>query len=44
MNLGLVHTQLGELADAEREYLSVLELDPRFVQAHVNLALLHRSG
>ncbi|TDI36030.1 MAG: tetratricopeptide repeat protein [Acidobacteria bacterium] len=42
MNLGLVHIQLGELADAEREYLSVLELDPRFVQAHVNLADLYR--
>ena len=42
MNLGLVHIQLGELAEAEREYLSVLELDPRFVQAHVNLADLYR--
>ena len=42
MNLGLVHLQLGELADAEREYRSALELDSRFVQAYVNLADLFR--
>ena len=43
VNLAQIHTRLGQAAAAERELLSALRLDPRFVPAMVNLADLYRG-
>lgn len=40
-NLGVALSNLGELDGAEQAYLRVLELDPAFPQARLNLGLLH---
>lgn len=40
-NLGVALNNLGELDGAEQAYLRVLELDPAFPQARLNLGLLH---
>lgn len=43
LNLAVVHERRGEFADAEREYVLALELDPAFLPARFNLGqLLHR--
>ena len=43
MNLGNLHLDRGEAAQAEEAYRSALKRDPRFVPAYVNLADLKRS-
>jgi predicted CXXCH cytochrome family protein len=43
VNLAQIHSRLGQAAAAERELLSALRLDPRFVAAMVNLADLYRA-
>jgi Flp pilus assembly protein TadD len=42
LNLGLLYTERGELAQAEAAYQTALKLQPTFVQAYVNLADLYR--
>ncbi len=42
VNLGLLHTELGELDAAEREYETALRLSAWFLPAYLNLADLHR--
>ncbi|GMU33126.1 MAG: hypothetical protein AMXMBFR20_09980 [Planctomycetia bacterium] len=42
LNLGSLHTELGELDQAEREYRIALKLSPRFAPTYVNLADLYR--
>ncbi len=41
LNLGVVYGNLGRLADAERAYQTALSIDPHFVPARINLAMLH---
>jgi predicted CXXCH cytochrome family protein len=43
VNLAQIQGRLGHPADAERELLSALRLDPKFVPAMVNLADLYRA-
>ena len=43
LNLGVLHTQLGELAEAERDYRTALDIDPSFVATYLNLADLSRQ-
>ena len=43
MNLGALYAQRGDAAAAEREYRTVLKLDPDFVQVLLNLADLYRD-
>jgi spermidine synthase len=38
-NLGTAYASAGRHAEAAREYLRALEIDPGYVQAHVNLGL-----
>jgi tetratricopeptide (TPR) repeat protein len=42
VNLGLLHTQLAELAAAEDAYETAIRIWPFFVPAYANLADLHR--
>ncbi len=42
VNLGGLHAELGELAEARREYERALEIEPLFEPARVNLADLAR--
>ena len=42
LNLGWLAMQQGDLASAEREYTTALELEPYFVPSFVNLADLYR--
>jgi len=42
-NLGSLHAERGQLAEAEAAYRQALALDPGFVPAAVNLADLYRS-
>jgi tetratricopeptide (TPR) repeat protein len=42
LNLGLLHTQFGELEQARAAYEKALGLDPRFLPAYANLADLYR--
>jgi Flp pilus assembly protein TadD len=42
LNLGLLHTQLGEFDAARTEYEAAIRLSPQFVPAYVNLADLYR--
>src|SRR4051794_3094191 len=42
-NLGNFYAQRGRIADAEKEYLAALRIDPRFAAAAVNLADLYRT-
>lgn len=45
LNLGVVHENLGQTRDALRWYRSAVELDPEFIPAKNNLALLlHAQG
>lgn len=41
LNLGVVYANLGRLAEAEREYQAALSIDPHFVPARINLAMLY---
>jgi predicted CXXCH cytochrome family protein len=41
LNLGVVYANLGRLADAEQEYQAALAIDPDFVPARINLAMLY---
>jgi len=43
INLGLLHARRGQAAEAAAAYRAALRLDPRFVQAMVNLADLDRA-
>ena len=43
LNLGVLHTQLGEVHEAERAYQSALGIDPTFVAIYLNLADLYRQ-
>jgi len=43
VNLGMFFTDLGRSAEAEREYLIALDLDPAFTPAALNLADLRRA-
>ena len=43
LNLGVLHTQLGELGEAERAYRTALDVDPSFVPTYLNLADLYRQ-
>ena len=43
LNLGVLHTQLGELDEAERAYRTALDVDPSFVPTYLNLADLYRQ-
>ncbi len=43
LNLGNVYAQLGKTTEAEQEFKTAIEMEPRFVPAHVNLADLYRS-
>ena len=43
LNLGILHTRLGELGRARDAYTRALQLAPWFVPAYVNLADLHRQ-
>jgi Flp pilus assembly protein TadD len=42
VNLGIMHTRLGSLHAAEREYEEAIRIGPFFVPAYVNLAELYR--
>lgn len=42
LNLGALHVERGEFAEAEREYQTALRLSPRFPAAYVNLGDLYR--
>ncbi len=42
LNLGWLAMQQGDLASAEREYTTALELEPYFIPSFVNLADLYR--
>jgi Flp pilus assembly protein TadD len=42
VNLGVLHTQLGELDQARREYETAIRLAPYFLPARLNLADLYR--
>lgn len=45
LNLGVLHSRQGNLAEAERAYRLALRLDPAFAAAALNLAnLLNRQG
>ena len=39
----VLHTQLGELDEAEAAYRTPLAVDPSFVASHLNLADLYRQ-
>jgi tetratricopeptide (TPR) repeat protein len=41
--LGSAYFRSGAVADAEREYLAALKVDPTVAEAHFNLALLYSS-
>lgn len=41
MALGSAYFRLGQQADAEREYKAALEVDPKFGEAHSNLAVVY---
>jgi Flp pilus assembly protein TadD/nitrate/TMAO reductase-like tetraheme cytochrome c subunit len=43
MNLGLLALARGELAEAERSYLTAVKVDPGFSRAYVNLTDLYRQ-
>jgi len=43
LNLGLLYTSQGKLAEAEKAYQHAIALDPLFVPGYVNLADLYRS-
>jgi predicted CXXCH cytochrome family protein len=43
LTLGAFLAQRGQAAEAEAEYRAAIKLEPRFVQAYVNLADLYRS-
>ena len=43
LNLALLHLDLGELDEAEQEYLAAIRLDSLFTRTYVNLADLYRS-
>ncbi|MBM4360603.1 MAG: tetratricopeptide repeat protein, partial [Deltaproteobacteria bacterium] len=44
-NLGFAHQSDGNLAEAEAEYRRAIELDPKLVSAHLNLAtVMARRG
>lgn len=44
-NLGLAYAKRGEIAAAEREYLTALEIDPNFIASYVNLsAVMGQQG
>jgi tetratricopeptide (TPR) repeat protein len=42
LNLGALHVERGEFAQAEREYRTALRLSPRFPAGYVNLGDLYR--
>jgi len=42
LNLGTLDLEMGELAQAEQEYLTALRLNPRFPPIYANLADLYR--
>ncbi len=45
LNMAVVYTNLGEIGKAERAYQTALRLDPRFVPAMINFAMLcHQQG
>jgi tetratricopeptide (TPR) repeat protein len=41
MAIGSAHFRLNQLADAEREYRAAIETDPKFGEAHNNLAVVY---
>ncbi len=41
LNLGVVYGNLGRLAEAEQEYQTALRIDPHFIPARINLAMLY---
>ena len=41
MALGSAYLRLGQQADAEREYKAALAVDPKFGEAHSNLAVVY---
>jgi Flp pilus assembly protein TadD len=41
LNLGVLYTHLARLADAEKEYQTAVAIDPHFVPARINLAMLY---
>ena len=43
LNLGVLHTQLGEFDEAEQYYQTALSLDPSFLAGYLNLADLYRQ-
>jgi len=43
LNLGSLHAEMGNVADAEREYRIALRLSPRFPLTYLNLADLYRQ-
>ena len=43
LNLGVLHTQLGEFDEAEQYYQTALSLDPSFMAGYLNLADLYRQ-
>lgn len=43
-NLGIVSTQTNNPTDAEKFYLRVIEIDPKYINAYINLAELKLSS
>jgi spermidine synthase len=41
--LGTEYVKRGRIADAEAEFSRVLELDPNYAEAHLNMAMIHET-